>query len=150
MTDPFKDLREALTCERCHDTGIDLPALLALRQQLVDWLPGETTHGSLWRAGLDPYAQATDLSLAFQTVSVSGQLYTYTNNGGRLVSLAPLPPGGTGPAAPAAPVATLASTPPLSHPFPIPAEPLGPRLESTVMTGRDGCPASARPVLPGG
>ncbi len=35
-----------------HDTGIDLPALLALRQQLVDWLPGETTHGSLWRAGL--------------------------------------------------------------------------------------------------
>lgn len=34
------------------DTGIDLRALLALRQRLVDWLPGEQTHGALWRAGL--------------------------------------------------------------------------------------------------
>lgn len=36
------------------------------------------------------YAQATDLSLAFKTVSVSGHLYTYTNSGGRLVSYATL------------------------------------------------------------
>ena len=33
-------------------TGIDLPQLLALRQRVVDWLPGEQTHGALWRAGL--------------------------------------------------------------------------------------------------
>ncbi len=34
------------------DTGIDLPALLALRAQVASWLEGEPTHGSLWRAGL--------------------------------------------------------------------------------------------------
>lgn len=34
------------------DTGIDLPTLLTLRQQVVDWLPGELNHGTLWRAGL--------------------------------------------------------------------------------------------------
>jgi hydroxymethylglutaryl-CoA lyase len=33
-------------------TGLDIEALLALRQQLTDWLPGEQTHGALWRAGL--------------------------------------------------------------------------------------------------
>ena len=33
-------------------TGIDLPKLLALRQQVADWLKGEQTHGTLWRAGL--------------------------------------------------------------------------------------------------
>ena len=33
-------------------TGIDLPQLLALRQQVVGWLPGEQTHGALWRASL--------------------------------------------------------------------------------------------------
>jgi hydroxymethylglutaryl-CoA lyase len=33
-------------------TGLDINALLALRQQLADWLPGEQTHGALWRAGL--------------------------------------------------------------------------------------------------
>ena len=33
-------------------TGIDLPQLLALRQRVVGWLPGEQTHGALWRAGL--------------------------------------------------------------------------------------------------
>ena len=36
-------------------TGIDLNALLALRQHLAGWLPGEPTHGSLWRAGLPLY-----------------------------------------------------------------------------------------------
>ena len=33
-------------------TGIDLPKLLALRQQVAGWLKGEQTHGTLWRAGL--------------------------------------------------------------------------------------------------
>ncbi|RQS14945.1 hydroxymethylglutaryl-CoA lyase [Burkholderia sp. Bp8998] len=34
------------------DTGIDLPALLALRAKVARWLDGETLHGALWRAGL--------------------------------------------------------------------------------------------------
>lgn len=33
-------------------TGIDLRALLALRQQVVGWIEGEPTHGAIWRAGL--------------------------------------------------------------------------------------------------
>jgi len=33
-------------------TGIDLPRLLALRVRLAQWLPDETLHGTLWRAGL--------------------------------------------------------------------------------------------------
>ena len=33
-------------------TGIDLPKLLALRQQVAGWLAGEQTNGTLWRAGL--------------------------------------------------------------------------------------------------
>jgi hydroxymethylglutaryl-CoA lyase len=34
------------------DTGLDIEALLALRQQVAGWLQGETLHGTLWRAGL--------------------------------------------------------------------------------------------------
>ncbi|WDR98269.1 hydroxymethylglutaryl-CoA lyase [Burkholderia ambifaria] len=34
------------------DTGIDLPALLALRAKVASWLDGESLHGALWRAGL--------------------------------------------------------------------------------------------------
>ncbi|HEY8243223.1 MAG TPA: hydroxymethylglutaryl-CoA lyase [Casimicrobiaceae bacterium] len=34
------------------DTGIDLPALLALRAKVARWLDGEETHGTMWRAGL--------------------------------------------------------------------------------------------------
>ncbi|MFP3504771.1 hydroxymethylglutaryl-CoA lyase [Burkholderia sp. SIMBA_062] len=34
------------------DTGIDLPALLALRAKVARWLGGESLHGALWRAGL--------------------------------------------------------------------------------------------------
>jgi len=34
------------------DTGIDIEALLALRQRLATWLEGEPLHGTLWRAGL--------------------------------------------------------------------------------------------------
>lgn len=33
-------------------TGIDLPALLALRAKVAGWLTGEQTNGALWRAGL--------------------------------------------------------------------------------------------------
>jgi hydroxymethylglutaryl-CoA lyase len=33
-------------------TGIDIPQLLALRQQVASWLLAEQTHGALWRAGL--------------------------------------------------------------------------------------------------
>lgn len=34
------------------DTGIDIDALLALRREVSQMLPGETLHGTLWRAGL--------------------------------------------------------------------------------------------------
>jgi hydroxymethylglutaryl-CoA lyase len=34
------------------DTGIDLRALLALRARVAEWLEGEQTNGTLWRAGL--------------------------------------------------------------------------------------------------
>jgi len=34
------------------DCGVDIAALLDLRQQVTDWLAGEATHGALWRAGL--------------------------------------------------------------------------------------------------
>ena len=34
------------------DTGLDLEALLALRQKVAGWIEGEPIHGSLWRAGL--------------------------------------------------------------------------------------------------
>jgi hydroxymethylglutaryl-CoA lyase len=33
-------------------TGIDISALLALREKVATWLDGETLHGALWRAGL--------------------------------------------------------------------------------------------------
>lgn len=38
-------------------TGIDLEQLLALRALVASWLPGETLHGALWRAGV-PRLQA--------------------------------------------------------------------------------------------
>jgi hydroxymethylglutaryl-CoA lyase len=34
------------------DTGLNLNALLGLRQQLASWLEGESLHGTLWQAGL--------------------------------------------------------------------------------------------------
>ena len=33
------------------ETGIDIPALLALRAKVARWLEGETLHGALWLAG---------------------------------------------------------------------------------------------------
>ena len=39
-------------------TGIQVPALLQLRAQLQQWLPGQALHGSLWQAGvIDTRAQ---------------------------------------------------------------------------------------------
>jgi hydroxymethylglutaryl-CoA lyase len=40
-----------------YDTGIDLPALLALRQRVAAWLANEALGGSIWRAGV-PKARA--------------------------------------------------------------------------------------------
>ena len=34
------------------ETGVDIDKLLALRKQLVNWLPDTPTHGTLWRAGV--------------------------------------------------------------------------------------------------
>ncbi|MBS0406352.1 MAG: hydroxymethylglutaryl-CoA lyase [Proteobacteria bacterium] len=34
------------------DTGLDIAALLALRERVAGWIAGEPTHGALWRAGL--------------------------------------------------------------------------------------------------
>ena len=34
------------------ETGIDLERLLQLRERVAGWLEGETTHGTVWRAGL--------------------------------------------------------------------------------------------------
>lgn len=43
----------AFMLEACGvDTGIDLPAFLALRTKVAGWLQGEQTNGSMWRAGL--------------------------------------------------------------------------------------------------
>lgn len=33
-------------------TGVRVPGLLALREEVAAWLEGEQTHGALWRAGL--------------------------------------------------------------------------------------------------
>lgn len=49
------------------DTGIDLEQLLALRAQVAGWLQGETTHGTLWRAGLPKTFSAPAASQAITT-----------------------------------------------------------------------------------
>ncbi|MDO8385838.1 MAG: hydroxymethylglutaryl-CoA lyase [Polaromonas sp.] len=45
-------------------TGQDFDKLIALRSQLAGWLPGETLHGTLWRAGLPKTMKAADAALA--------------------------------------------------------------------------------------
>ena len=40
-------------------TGVDVPALLALRHRVAGWLAGETLLGALWQAGLPRHAQPT-------------------------------------------------------------------------------------------
>jgi hydroxymethylglutaryl-CoA lyase len=47
------------------ETGIDIDALLALREQAAAWLDGETLHGTLWRAGL-PKTLATNINRAVE------------------------------------------------------------------------------------
>jgi hydroxymethylglutaryl-CoA lyase len=46
------------------ETGVDIEKLLALRQQLVGWLPDTPTHGTLWRAGLPKSYVPTAVSAA--------------------------------------------------------------------------------------
>lgn len=46
-----EDLAFMLSACGVH-TGIDINALLALRQKVAGWLQGEQTYGTLWRAGL--------------------------------------------------------------------------------------------------
>lgn len=46
-----EDLAFMLASMGC-ETGVDLNALLALRQRVTGWLDGEPLHGSVWRAGL--------------------------------------------------------------------------------------------------
>ena len=41
------------------DTGLDVPALLQLRQRMQAWLPNERLHGSLWQAGVIAVQQAS-------------------------------------------------------------------------------------------
>ncbi len=50
-----------------HPTGIDIPGLLALRQKVVGWLPGEPSHGTLWRAGLPKTFSPSAVSRASAT-----------------------------------------------------------------------------------
>ncbi|UOB06798.1 hydroxymethylglutaryl-CoA lyase [[Acidovorax] ebreus] len=45
-------------------TGLDVAALLALRQRVQGWLVGETLHGTLWQAGLPRHADASVSTLA--------------------------------------------------------------------------------------
>ena len=40
-------------------TGVDVPALLALRHRVAGWLAGEALHGALWQAGLPSHTQPT-------------------------------------------------------------------------------------------
>jgi len=46
-----EDLAFMLAAMGLH-TGLDIPALLALRARVAGWIAGEPTHGALWRAGL--------------------------------------------------------------------------------------------------
>lgn len=43
-------------------TGVDLDALLVLRQKVAGWLEGEALHGSIWRAGLPKTMLATHVA----------------------------------------------------------------------------------------
>ena len=45
-------------------TGLDVAALLALRQRVQGWLAGETLHGTLWQAGLPRHTGASVYTLA--------------------------------------------------------------------------------------
>lgn len=47
-TEDLVFMLESMGCS----TGIDIQALLELRRRVVGWIPGEPTHGALWRAGV--------------------------------------------------------------------------------------------------
>ncbi|MBN9403992.1 MAG: hydroxymethylglutaryl-CoA lyase [Burkholderiales bacterium] len=53
-----EDLAFMLEAMGIH-TGLDIPALLALRARVAGWIAGEPTHGTLWRAGLPKTFAAT-------------------------------------------------------------------------------------------
>ena len=55
-TEDLVFMLEAMGC----NTGIDVRALLAMREQLVSWIPGESAYGTLWRAGLPNTFGATE------------------------------------------------------------------------------------------
>jgi hydroxymethylglutaryl-CoA lyase len=44
-------------------TGIAFDKLMALRSKVAGWLPGETLHGMLWRAGLPKTMRENTASL---------------------------------------------------------------------------------------
>ncbi|GKT00175.1 hydroxymethylglutaryl-CoA lyase [Acidovorax sp. SUPP3434] len=45
-------------------TGLDVAALLALRERVAGWLEGETLHGALWQAGLPRTAASFPAAVA--------------------------------------------------------------------------------------
>ncbi|WP_372588253.1 hydroxymethylglutaryl-CoA lyase [Acidovorax sp. BLS4] len=45
-------------------TGLDVAALLALRERVAGWLEGETLHGALWQAGLPRTAASLPAAVA--------------------------------------------------------------------------------------
>lgn len=45
-------------------TGVDIPALLTLREKLAAWLAGEIMHGTLWKAGLPRTFEPTQVTAA--------------------------------------------------------------------------------------
>ena len=62
------------------NTGIDLPALLALRAKVAGWLAGEQTNGALWRSGLPKTFATTGARLsgdAVRRVAGSGLAFAW-------------------------------------------------------------------------
>lgn len=45
-------------------TGVDIPALLTLREKISAWLAGEIMHGTLWKAGLPKTFGTTQVTAA--------------------------------------------------------------------------------------
>ncbi len=48
------------------DTGIDMAQLLQLREKVADWLQGELTHGTLWRAGIPKHFQSREAATSMK------------------------------------------------------------------------------------
>ena len=55
-TEDLVFMLEAMGC----NTGIDIRSLMAMRERLVSWIPGESAYGTLWRAGLPKTFGATE------------------------------------------------------------------------------------------